>query len=211
MNGIATLTVTTLPAGTDSIMARYPGDINFTSSASGPVAVTVATPTPTFTLQLQPASLTLALGQPGSSQLLLTSVAGFTGTLTLSYGPLPQFATATLAPASVTLTANGTATSTFTLNTVLKAANSPPQRPFPAATGLFATAAVLLLLPVRRRLRKYLLALLLAALAMQPLTGCSTSFYSLQQVSPGTYPLAITATDANGNTQSASLTVVIAP
>lgn len=47
--GVATLTTTTLPAGTDGITASYPGDTNFTTSTSPSVQVVVSAPSKTTT------------------------------------------------------------------------------------------------------------------------------------------------------------------
>jgi hypothetical protein len=58
-NGVAILTTTALPQGTDSVTANYPGDSNFTSSLSLPVLITVgaAGPAPATTiLTASPAS-----------------------------------------------------------------------------------------------------------------------------------------------------------
>jgi hypothetical protein len=205
VNGIATLTVTALPVGSNVVGASYPGDTNFTgSSATGRsgVDVMVVPAPPGFTLQLQPASLTLGSGQPGASQLLLTSVNGYVGTLTLSNGPLPQFATAGFSSASVTLAPNGTGISSFTLNTALKSSNRRP------VTGFFAAAVVLLLLPRRKKMAT-LLALLLTAFAMQATTGCTSNEYAVQDVPAGNYPIVVTATDTNGNARTATLNVVV--
>jgi len=51
-SGVATLTTSSLPVGSDSITATYSGDTNFTTSPSTPVTVPVAQATTTTTLTL---------------------------------------------------------------------------------------------------------------------------------------------------------------
>ena len=82
-SGVATLTTSTLPAGSNSITASYAGDANFAASSSG-VSVTVGKATATITL----------------------------GNLTVTYNGSAQAATATTSPAglAVGLTYGGSAT-----------------------------------------------------------------------------------------------------
>jgi hypothetical protein len=86
-SGVATFNISSLPAGSDSITATYPGDSNFASATSAAINVVVATPQPAA-ITLSPASLTftaqpvgttsaaqsLTLTNSGQSTLNLTSI-----------------------------------------------------------------------------------------------------------------------------------------
>ena len=71
-NGVATLTTSALPIGTDNITAQYIGDGTYAASVSSSIVMTVLAPAPTFT----PAALTFPL------QVLGTTSASMMATLT---------------------------------------------------------------------------------------------------------------------------------
>jgi hypothetical protein len=96
-SGVATLNVTSLPVGTDSITASFVGDANFAAATSPAVSVVVSNPQPAATLT--PASLTFA------SQTIATPSAAQTVTLTNS-------GTAPLAIGIVTITGDFAQTNT---------------------------------------------------------------------------------------------------
>jgi hypothetical protein len=64
-SGVATLNISSLPVGTDSMTASYAGDTKFASARSSAVPVTVTAATPSVTLS--PASLTFASQNTGST------------------------------------------------------------------------------------------------------------------------------------------------
>ena len=109
--GLAILTSTTLPVGTDTLVATYAATSGYAGSTSSAQLVTVASsvpaiPVPSYSLTASPASLTIARGQSGATLLTITPAGGFTGTLTLSCGNLPSFATCAFAQNSIALTGN---------------------------------------------------------------------------------------------------------
>jgi hypothetical protein len=65
-SGVATFNISSLPAGSDSITATYPGDSNFAAATSAAVNVVVATPQPAA-VTLSPASLTFAAQPVGTT------------------------------------------------------------------------------------------------------------------------------------------------
>jgi hypothetical protein len=80
---------------------------------------------PDFSITANPTSLTIRQGTSATSLLTLTSLNGFTGTVSLSatISPLVRHGpTATLSPTSVTLSSGGTGSSTLTVST---ARNTP--------------------------------------------------------------------------------------
>jgi hypothetical protein len=85
-SGVATLNISSLPVGIDSVTATYAGDANFAPAKSSAVAITIAAATPSVTLS--PANLTfasqntgstsaaqnVALSNSGQAALLITSI-----------------------------------------------------------------------------------------------------------------------------------------
>jgi major membrane immunogen (membrane-anchored lipoprotein) len=61
----------------------------------------------------------------------------------------------------------------------------------------------------RRKRFAMLLSVCLALVGLPSLTGCTNKYYAEATVAPGGYPIAITGTDGNGNTQTAILTVTV--
>ena len=205
-NGIATLVTTTLPAGTDTLQAIYPGDPNLTGSNSSTLAEVILLPD--FTLTTSTPTLTLVTGHRGSITLTLTSLSGWTGPITFACPNLPPFATCT--PPTVFLAPNGTLTTTLILDTSgsprFYGANRPPTTARTSAE-LFTLASLLplslLVLPrsrrkhLRTRLLQSTLTLALLTLATTALTSCANTYPDFTP--PGTYtiPLTATGTDAN--------------
>jgi hypothetical protein len=68
---------------------------------------------PGITLQVSPASQSVARGQSASYTVSVASTGGFTGAVTMSASGLPSAASASFAPASVTLAAGATASMTM--------------------------------------------------------------------------------------------------
>jgi PKD repeat protein len=88
--------------------------------ASPASACVTATPTagPEFTIACSPSSLSFPVGGGSrTSTCTVTSVVGFTGEVALDCSNLPAGASCGYAPASVTLPANGSVTSTLTVTT----------------------------------------------------------------------------------------------
>ncbi|TMH96178.1 hypothetical protein E6H37_03810, partial [Candidatus Bathyarchaeota archaeon] len=74
---------------------------------------------PDFTMNANPSSLTVRQGASASSNIVLTSLNGFNGTVSLSTTPpplcpSPQCPSWAVSPTTVTLNNNGTATAIFT-------------------------------------------------------------------------------------------------
>jgi hypothetical protein len=193
----ATLTVTTLPQGTDTVTAVYTGDANLNGSASNPIIAIVTLPD--FTVTAPTAAVTVATLHRTSTTLSLTSLRGFNGPVTLTCTePYPAFLTCS--QPTVMLPLNGTATATMTLDTSgvpnfygsLHAPKAPRRD-----TLERLTLALLLPLPLAafsRRRRRLPTLLLVAAMsfAASSLTACGT--HLPDSVAPGTYSILVTAT-----------------
>jgi hypothetical protein len=225
----ASLTVTTLPVGTDVITATYTGDTNFVSASgfnSVSVAVTAA-PT-TFTLgAVAPASITLVQGQSGVLAMPVNASGAFSGTVTLACTGMPAETSCTINPAAVTLVASQSTTVSIVVattapnNTYEARDRMPRSRTLGGVAGGVAFAGLcLLLLPVRRSRRfRSLTMVLLAVLglgAAGSLTGCidgnntttSSGTYLYSGTPTGTYTFTVTGTSGT-TTQMATFSVTV--
>jgi hypothetical protein len=208
----SSFSISTLSSGTHNLMAVYSGGSIFGPSTS-PVLQESILPS-AFTVSLAPSMIALHGGQQGNATVQLTSVGLFAGPLTLSYGALPMYGSASLSPSSVTLATGGTTSSTLSLSTFLKTTSYQPARGSRETPLVLSAGALLLLLPFGRGSGKHglrLLGLGFALVLLQGLTGCTNSYYTANLVAAGTYNIPITATDSNGNSQTATLTVVVTP
>ena len=211
--GQATLTTAALALGTHPLSASYGATTNFAGSGSAVVNEVILASG--FTIAVSPGTITLAPGASGTVAIQLGSVGNFAGTLALSYGTLPMYATASMSATTVTLAVGGAGSSKLTLDTLVKkASNAMPVRPGSREAPIVFVAGMLMLLPLGFARRNKLMRLLgVAALAvtMQAVMGCTNSWYTAEDVAPGTYQLPITATDVNHNSQTATLTIVVTP
>ena len=145
-SGVATLTTTNLPVGSDTITASFVASGNDAASTSAAVMVTVSAlttpPTPSYTLTATPASLSITPGQTGSASLTITPSGGYSGKLTLVCAGLPANASCTFTQSGttnniVTLSGNNTAVN-VTLNIQTNVATArlgalPAIRPTPSS------------------------------------------------------------------------------
>jgi hypothetical protein len=104
--GVATLAITTLPVGSNTITASYPGDGNFTGSQAQ-LNGTIVVGNPSFNMTVNPTGLTIQRGHAGVATVTLTPVLGYTGTVNLSCSTLPQNSSCHFQPQSVTLNGSG--------------------------------------------------------------------------------------------------------
>ena len=205
--GNGSLVVTNLPPGTDTITATYAGTSKYEAASATTTVVVISNG---FSLTLNPASLSLQAGQQGTSNVVLTSLGDFAGTLHLSVDPGPGGVLASLSASSVRLTAGATGSSLLTVSTFSSAQA--------AVTGLpgmrqpWVMLALVFAFPLawgRRRHRLGALALVVGLAAGVSLAGCSTVRTPLQPLPPGTYLIPVTATDSAGNSHKAALTLVV--
>lgn len=211
-SGVATLATSALAAGSHSITATYGGDANDAGSTSSAVAITVWPGPPDFTLGLSSSSGTFKAGKPATVTITLTSVNGFSAASTLSCGSLPKNSNCDFSQSSITPGGSGTATSTLTIDTNVKA-TSANAKVDPQGTGTWPTHSgrplelagvggiFLLLLPFfagpSRRIRRLLLAVCgfvcLALLTTMGISGCGGG----PTTPKGNYPVQITATSGS--------------
>jgi hypothetical protein len=212
-SGVATLTTASLPAGTYSLVAQYPGNSSPTPQGSGSTAsaptvsaavlVTVNAPiapiAPSFSLTAGESTPTMVTpGQTATYTLTLSPTSGPTlPAITLSATGLPAGATAKFSPPTI---AAGSAAMSVTLSITAPPVQSARLENTGKWDGKLPVAALcLLLLPFGRRIRRRsklfmrlsLLVFLFAGVAsVAGLTGCSSDFRS---ISPQTYTVTVTS------------------
>jgi len=199
VNGVGTLTTSTLAVGSHSITAVYPGDANFNGSTSS-----------VYPQQVDDFDLSIATTGAGSTSqtifpggvatynftVLPTGAAMFSAAVQLSVTGLPTGATYTITPQTIAAGAGATNV-TLTINAPGQTAMLHPR------ASLSPIAFALLLLPfsgyIRRRaghlgrLAAVLLILLGGAAGMAALTGCGAGagfFAQPQQI----YTVTVTGT-----------------
>lgn len=173
----------------------------YTGSSVSSAAYTINLPPPTIALGLSANTLTVARGQQGSVNVMVTPQNGFNSAVTFRCSGLPSGATCSFNPATVTPTgAAATATLTIAAGTSIAAAhdNSIPMVP---GTAL---ASVLCVLGWRKRRGVRPLLLLTAAVSdLSLLSGCGDSNHQ-----PTTSTVTVTATSGSVQ-QSAALTLTV--
>jgi hypothetical protein len=230
-SGVATLSTTALPAGTDVTTATYVAAGNFAGSNSAEVTIIVSgrpvePAGANYTMAASPTTLTIAAGASGKTTLSITPSGSYSGMVSLSCMNLPANASCAFAQNQVTLSGNNQSVSTeLTISTTVQAAgrrvpNQAPQSPF--SPGLFALVfwcpgglTGLAVFARRRRLVKtqrvwHLCLLAAGAWALAAgLSGCGMSGYVVN-ATPVTSKVTVVGTGTAGTvvtTQTVILTV----
>jgi hypothetical protein len=123
-NGVATLTTTSLPTGSDSITAQYSGDSNYAASTSPAIAVNVSTQ-PDFTITAAPSPISVT--NPGQSATTTVTIAGsngFNAATTFACSGLPAESACVFSMPTVT----GSGTTTLTVTTTAPSFVAPAGR-----------------------------------------------------------------------------------
>lgn len=118
-----TLSSTTISGGsgtsnmscTSNSAGSYVANVTGTSGSLSHSAIVTyqITAAPDFTLSANPSSLTISQGSSGASTITLTSLNGFSGTVTLTASVSPLGPSTNLNPGTLTLTSNGIGSSTL--------------------------------------------------------------------------------------------------
>jgi len=113
-------------ATTDQVLSLRPTgtsptiDLLYATGTSSPSTIKFTSVRPSnpssFSVSANPTSLTAQAGSSAISTVTVTSLNGFTGTVSLSTSVSPSGLTASVSPSSITLTRGGTGTSTLTAN-----------------------------------------------------------------------------------------------
>jgi hypothetical protein len=211
--GVASLAVTTLPLGTQSLTAVYSGDTDFIAGTSTAVTATVLTPD--FTITASPSAQTVIPSQSVNYTLTLTPAnSTFVYPVTFSVSGLPAGVTASFAPSSIAAGA-GISTTVLTLSAGAQAKLEKSIRPVGGAAAPTALALFLLPMAFSRRARrtvqqlsrsgKALLALLALA-GVSALAGCGAGGFFSHPVQ--SYTVTITAV-SGPDTLSTNITLIV--
>lgn len=218
-SGKATTGALSFPAaGTYSIMAVYSGDRSFAKTTSAALSL-VVTSAGSFNLTAGSGTITVTSGATtgNTNSIKLTSLNAFAGTVTLGCSVSASAAanqpTCSIAPGSVALAANGTATAVVTLGTT--ATHTAALRSAGTLSGV-ALAGFFMVLPFRRRkpLRPLLGVLLLTA-GIAGMAGCGKGGDPLSSPtsatvtgSAGTYTVTVTGVSGASTARTAFTFVV---
>ena len=104
--GVATLAVTTLPVGSNTITATYPGDSNFGASQAQ-LTGTIVVGTPGFAMTSSLSTVSVQSGGTGSVTLTLTPAFGYSGTLNLACAGMPGTSTCAFQPTTAQFDGSG--------------------------------------------------------------------------------------------------------
>lgn len=202
LNGdVASLSDSSLAAGTFNVVAAYAGDSNFQASSSAAVAQVVNAATlPGFSLTASPSSLTMQPGGQGTVTLTVTPSDGFNSEVSFACSGLPSGASCTFSPATVTPTTSAAVTTSLT---IAAGTNSAASRTQPAPFIPVSTLALgmCVLAWKRRRGARYFALLILAGASLAFFSGCSST--SMQKSTPVVSTVTVTAT--SGSVQQTSL------
>ena len=213
-SGLASITISSLTAGSHNLTVAYSGDANFNASVSSALVQQASD----FSFSLNSTGGATQTVVPGNSVTYNLAASPLNGSfnfpVTLSASGLPAGATATFSPSTLSL-GSGSASFTLTIQTVATTAMAHPVR----STGGGAAVLALLLLPfssrLRRTLRGWKLGVLIVVLGLSlavvgGLTGCGTGTGYFGQ-NAQTYSVTITGTASgpNGTTLQHSSTVVL--
>jgi hypothetical protein len=217
-SGTASLATSSLSIGTHPITANYLGNGTLLPSQSNVVQQVVLDSS--FSLAVTPATMSLQTQHHTTFSATITPLGTFSGTVTLSCGPLPQHSTCLISPASVSLSANGgpqSASVYLDTSDVIGYARSGPaplvhssEEPLFAALFLPSLAVCGLVGARLRRLRHLRLVLFAIGLVAASMSlGCSGKYPD--SVAPGTYNLLVTGTANTGSAQNAPITLTVTP
>ena len=198
---VAKFNISTLSLGTHPITATYAGD-DYNTAAQSPVLNEVVT-LQAFGLTVAPAALSLKTSTRGTVTVNVTSVGGYSDTISFGCGALPAMVNCEFSPISVTLPAGGTASVQLTIDT-----NNPLSGGASAMNGragMGSASLAGLLLPIggffgwllwrqRRRGFGLLTVVLAAGFSAAALTATGCSGISMNSAAPGTYTIQVSGT-----------------
>jgi hypothetical protein len=220
-SGVATLSTTSLAAGTYSLTAQYSGNANFLSSTSTAVSVTVNAQATTTDLPFSfntTGSTPSQTVQPGGSATYTLSVSPALGTtlpaITFTAAGLPAGYTAIFSPPNIAA-GSGATNVTLTIQVPLQAAVLERDRKLHA--GLSLVALCILLLPFGGRLRRSgkrmlqlsgIVLLLAGAASLIGLTGCTAPLGQFASQNAQTYTVTVITTSGS-QSQTANVTLIV--
>ena len=138
----ATLTIQTLPGGTDSITAVYQGDTNYASSTSNLLAINIQGFTLTPSPSNPPENLDIVQGGAGAESFIVTSVGGYTSAVQVDCTvPTQDDMTCSVSPQQVAPTAHSHLRGANLPRPEARSTPQPSSRKSPIPCGLARRAA----------------------------------------------------------------------
>jgi hypothetical protein len=220
-SGAANFTVPAgaLSEGTDALTANYSGDANY-AAASEKTSVTVA---PVLVIAPNPPSI--APGSSASATASFSAGSTYSGTmnltcaLTASPAGAQSLPTCSLSPASITIAAGGTATTSVTAKTTAASSGSALRQPVLPNWKPWSGAGVLALaflvgVPSKRR-RKALMIAALFGIVGAGMIGCgggggsTTTPPATPATTAGMYTFSVVGTDVSNAKIAASTNVTV--
>lgn len=211
--GKASYSTSSLAVGAHSITASYPGDTNYSASASSPVSVTITAAPADFSISLAQTSGTVSSGNSITSTITIAPVNGFNQAVSLSCSGAPKNATCSVSPSTVTPNGTSPATATLTVQTgvttaALARSNSSGRSSGSVAMGFLGGGLLGCALVLRRRRplwTQFLAFLALSVGLIAAATGCGGSSHATPA---GTYTITVTASSGtDSHTVNYSLSV----
>jgi hypothetical protein len=154
-------------------------------------------------------SSTVMAGNTATYMLTITPSGGYSGNLNLSCSNLPTNASCTFTPASLALTGGNPANFTLSISTELTQTASLLRR-----GDLGLALAALLLMPFRRNRKRATALICFGVLVLTTaISACGSSSKTTgpttAKVSPGTYTVQVSASDASKNQTTQSVTLIV--
>ena len=212
VNGIATASSTTLPAGVYSTTAAYSGSTDYASSTSSATQLTITGPT--FALTVNQPSLTLPQGTAAYVNVTLQPNLIFNSTVTLACTNLPTNTACSFFPATLTNSSPSAGVNIATSGpqtSLLRGSPLDKHLAAYAAGFYFANLLIFGFYPNRRRRVTSFLGLLLVSILAGAISGCSSGV-SNPSTPTGSFTIMITGTATVGGTiitSSVPITLVV--
>ena len=220
-SGVATLSNSSLAAGTYSLTAQYSGNASFLSSTSAAVPVTVNAQATAIveSFSLNAGGSTSQTVQPGGTAVYTLGVSPAVGTtlpaINFVVSGLPEGATATFSPQTIPA-GNGATNVTLSIQTSVQSAMLERNRKL---GGGLVVALGILLLPFGSGIRRsgkrmlrlsYLVLLLAGAVSLAGLTGCAVlnAPGAFSSASAQTYTVTVTSAAASLS-QTTTVTLIV--
>jgi len=204
---VATVNLSTLAVGSQSIIASYGGDTNFNASVSAGTMITVsAAPTGDFGLSISPSSMTLTSGGQTTFTATVTPTNGFNGAVSFQCTNFPANVTCSFSPATVT----SSGTTTLTLRTGVSTVASLHEGREAALAGIALSGLLGMCFRRRRPLVRMLCLTALLAGPLLVLNGCGhkATIATSSQTPSGTYAMGVLGTSGT-TSHNASFTLVV--
>jgi parallel beta-helix repeat protein len=194
--GSAVLSTSTLAAGTHILTATFLANGVFAGGTSQPYTEVIQSFD--FTITLSSPTLSVASGASSTLTAQIQGVGNVAGNVTLTAANVPQNATLTFNPTSISFAAGGSGSSVITLTTALQPHASLSSKPGVIVGSTARILAAFALVPVffvRRRKIRTICLMLTGLISLASFSGCTNIYFPVSRLAPGTYVIPITGVD----------------